>query len=262
MLLAIDAGNTNVVFGLFEGEQTVATMRVATRRDATSNEVSLAVGHLTRNLPGGMRKISRTVVCSVVPSLTRSFEMFAREELGHAPFVVSGELDLGVPVRIDDPRELGADRLVNALAAKVEFGSPAVIVDLGTATTFDCLDASGAYVGGVIVPGVETSAEELFRRAARLTKVDLTYPPRAIGTNTRDSLRSGILRGSAAMIDGLVTQIWSELGGKGKTIATGGLAPLLGPHCRTVDAVDVNLTIRGLLHVDRIARGSRSGPGD
>ncbi len=254
MLLAIDAGNTNVVLGLFEGEASLATMRVATRRDATADEAALVVEHLVRRVDGGVSRISRTVICSVVPSLTRAFEAYARGELGHDPLVVDGELDFGVPVLLDDPRELGADRLVNALAAREELGAPVVVVDLGTATTFDCVNTDGAYVGGIIVPGVETSAEELFRRAARLSKVDLTFPPRAIGRNTRDALRSGLLRGTAAMIDALVGEIWTELGARGKAVATGGLAPLLGPHCRTIDRVDVNLTLRGLLLVDRMAR--------
>jgi type III pantothenate kinase len=254
MLLAIDAGNTNVVLGLFEGDRARATMRIATRRDATADEIALAVAHLSRNVDGGAPRIDRTVVCSVVPSLTRSIETFAAAELGHEALVVTGELDVGVPVLLDDPRELGADRLVNALAAKLELGTPAVVVDLGTATTFDCVNAEGAYVGGVIVPGIETSAEELFRRAARLARVDLTFPPKAIGRNTRDSLRSGILRGAAGMIDALVGQIWEELGSRGATVATGGLAPLLGPHCRSIDRVDVDLTLRGLLAVDRIVR--------
>lgn len=254
MLLAIDAGNTNVVLGIFEGERSVATMRVATRRDATADEVSLVVEHLARDLPGGAAAISRTVVCSVVPSLTRAFEEYAKGERGHDALVVDGSLDVGVPVLLDDPRELGADRLVNALAAKHDFGAPVVVVDLGTATTFDCVNEAGAYVGGIIVPGMETSAEELFRRAARLSKVDLTFPPNAIGRNTRDALRSGLLRGTAAMIDALVGQIWDEMGGRGRTIATGGLSPLLAPHCRKIDGVDVNLTLRGLLLVDRIVR--------
>ena len=254
MLLAVDAGNTNVVLGIFEKEDCLATMRIATRRDATADEIALVVSHLARRIDGGATRIARTVICSVVPSLTSSFETYVREELGHEPLVVDGELDLGVPVLLDDPREIGADRIVNALAAKHAYGTPAVVVDLGTATTFDCLDAAGAYIGGIIVPGVETSAEELFRRAARLTKVDLTFPPAVIGRNTRDSLRSGILRGTVGMIDALVIRIWEEIGQKGTAVATGGLSPLIGPHCRSIDQVDANLTLRGLLLVDRIGR--------
>jgi type III pantothenate kinase len=191
--------------------------------------------------------------------LTRAFEDYIRGELGQTALIVDGGLDLGVPVLLDDPREIGADRLVNALAARHDYGTPAIVVDLGTATTFDCVNREGAYVGGIIVPGVETSAEELFRRAARLTKVDLTFPPAAIGRNTRDSLRSGILRGTAGMIDALVGQIWQEIGAKGTAIATGGLAPLVGPHCQGIDQIDVNLTLRGLLLVDRIRSQTKAG---
>jgi type III pantothenate kinase len=255
MLLAADIGNTNVVLGLVDDAgDLVASVRTATRRDATRDEISMVVAHLARGLPDGVAGVSRTVVCSVVPSLTSAFLAFVRDELGHEPLVIRGDSPLGIPVELDDPRELGADRLVNALAALADVGAPAVVVDLGTATTFDCVDARGRYVGGIIAPGIETSAEELFRRAARLSKVDLKFPERVIGRNTRDGLRSGILRGSVGMIDGIVNGIWQELAMKGKTIATGGLAPLVGPHCRSIDRVDVNLTLRGLVLADRIHR--------
>jgi type III pantothenate kinase len=255
MLLAADIGNTNVVLGLVDDAGGLVTsVRTATRRDATRDEVSMVVAHLARRLPEGVAGVSRTVVCSVVPSLTSAFLAFVRDELAHEPLVIRGDSRLGIPVELDDPRELGADRLVNALAALADVGAPAVVVDLGTATTFDCVDARGHYVGGIIAPGIETSAEELFRRAARLSKVDLKFPERVIGRNTRDGLRSGILRGSVGMIDGIVRGIWEELAIEGKTIATGGLAPLVGPHCRSIDRVDVNLTLRGLVLADRIHR--------
>jgi len=257
VLLATDIGNTNVVMGLFdEAGRALARMRVATRRDATADEISLVVAHLARRASAAPAALERTVLCSVVPSLTRSFLEFARDELGHEPLVVSAETDLGLPVAVDDPREVGADRLVNALAARESVGAPAVVVDLGTATNFDVVDPEGRYVGGVIVPGVETSAEDLFRRAARLSKVDFTFPRRVIGRNTRDCLRSGILRGAVGMIDSLVEGIWAELGTKGRAIATGGLAPLIGPRCRTIDRIDVDLTLAGLLLADRRRPGA------
>jgi len=255
MLLAVDIGNTNITMGVFdEGVRPHATLRAGTRRDATSDELSLLVTHLVRRVPRGTDAISRTVLCSVVPSLTRTFDEFVRHELRHEPVVVSATMDLGLPVAVDDPREVGADRIVNALAARELFGVPSVVVDLGTATNFDCLDPEGRYVGGVIVPGVETSAEDLFRRAARLTKVDLSFPDRVIGRNTRDCLRSGILFGAAGMIDALLDGVWAELGGRGRTVATGGLAELIAPRCRRVDDVDPDLTLKGLLLVDRLRR--------
>lgn len=257
MLLTVDIGNTNVVLGVFDDrEEPLATMRVATRRDATAGEASLVVAHLCRRLPGGEKALRRTVLCSVVPSLTRTFESFVREELGHDPLVVSAEVDLGIPVAIDDPREVGADRIANALAARDLVGCPAIVVDLGTATNFDCLDREGRYVGGIIAPGIETASDDLFRRAARLTKVDLTFPERFIGANTRDCLRSGILNGAVGMIDSLVEAIRSELGAGAAVLATGGLAPLIGPRCRTVDRIEVDLTLHGLLMADRYLRGA------
>jgi type III pantothenate kinase len=253
MLLAADIGNTNIVLGLFdETGAMLATMRAATRRDATPDEISLLVHHLARkHAVGGIR---RTVLCSVVPSLTWPFGEFVRRELSHEPSIVSADLDLGIPLAIDNPKEVGADRIVNALAARETVGSPAVVVDLGTTTNFDCVDRKGRYVGGVLVPGVETSAEELFRRAARLSKVELSFPDKVIGTNTRDALRSGILLGAVGMIDAIVAGIWKELGAKGVALATGGLSPLVGPRCRSIDRVNVNLTLEGLLLVDRVLR--------
>lgn len=255
MLLTVDIGNTNSVLGTFRDDGTaLASLRIGTRRDATVGEVSLVVSHLCRKLPGGESGIVRTILCSVVPSLTRTFEMYVQEELGHSPAVVSAEVDLGIPVAVDDAREVGADRIVNAIAARDLVGAPAIVVDLGTATNFDCVDPEGQYVGGVIAPGVETASEDLFRRAARLTKVDLTFPEHAIGRNTRDCLRSGILNGAVGMIDSLVREVRRELGADAPVLATGGLAPLIGPRCETVDQVEVGLTLQGLLSVDRYLR--------
>lgn len=255
MLLAADIGNTNTVLGTFDDEgQGLASIRIGTRRDATVGEISLVVAHLCRRLPGGETAIRRTVLCSVVPSLTSTFRSYVEEELGHAPIVISAELDLGIPVAVDDPREVGADRIVNAIAARDLVGHPAIVVDLGTATNFDCVDPEGRYVGGVIAPGVETASEDLFRRAARLSKVDLAFPPRVIGANTRDCLRSGILNGAVGMIDALVRAIREEMGTPAPAIATGGLAPLIGPRCETVDRIEVGLTLQGLLAVDRHLR--------
>ena len=260
MLLAIDVGNTNVVMGLFdENDAPRATVRVATRRDTTSDEISIVVRHLVARAGETPDRVRRTIVCSVVPSLVRAVRQFTEHELGHAPFLVTATEDLGVPLAVDDPREVGADRIGNALAAREEVGAPAIVVDLGTATTFDCLDGAGRYVGGVIAPGVETSAEELFRRAARLTKVDFTFPERVLGRNTRDCLRSGAMYGTVGMIDALVEGLWKDLGERGTALATGGLAPSIGPACRTIDRVDVDLTLKGLLAIDRRNRTPPAG---
>ncbi len=276
MLLTVDIGNTNVVMGLFvevpapspasaasaasaapAAPEPLATVRVTTRRETTADEVSMVVRHLAARAGVDPGRIHRTTLCSVVPSLAGAVESFARDELGHEPFVVRATEDLGIPIVVDDPREVGPDRIVNALAAREILGAPAIVVDLGTATTFDCLDANGCYVGGVIAPGVETSAEELFRRAARLSKVDFTFPSRMLGTNTRDCLRSGSMFGTVGMIDALVSGLWDDLGVKGTVAATGGLAPRIGPRCRTIDRVDVDLTLKGLVAVDRWREAGR-----
>jgi type III pantothenate kinase len=257
MLLAVDVGNTNVVLGLVaEDGARVSTMRTATRPGATVDEISLVVAHLARVAPGGSAAVTRSVICSVVPSLTGSFASYAWEELGHEMRVITGETDLGIPVALEDPRELGADRLVNAFAAIRRVGAPVIVIDLGTATTFDCVDPDGRYVGGIIAPGVETSSEELFRRAARLTRIDLTFPDRFIGHSTRDSLRAGILLGTIGMIESLLVGVRAELGGEARVLATGGLAPLIGPRCAGIDEVDVHLTLDGLVAAERQLRGA------
>jgi type III pantothenate kinase len=257
MLLTVDIGNTNVVLGLFDDSgKSRGDLRIGTRRDSTAGEISMVVSHLCRRLEGGERAVSRTILCSVVPPLTRTFSDYVRAELGHEPVIVSAEMDLGVPVAVDDPREVGADRIANAVAARDLVGAPAIVVDLGTATNFDVIDPEGRYVGGVIAPGVETSAEDLFRRAARLTKVDFVFPERVIGRNTRDCLRAGILDGAVGMIDSLVARIRGEIGAPATTIATGGLAPLIGPRCSTIDRIEVGLTLRGLLAIDRLLHAS------
>ncbi|GJM44586.1 MAG: type III pantothenate kinase [Gemmatimonadota bacterium] len=261
MLLTADIGNTNVVLGVFDDEGTPrGRVRVGTRRDATADEIAMTVAHLCREIAGQEKCIRRTILCSVVPSLTRTFAAFVEDQLAHSPTIISAELDLGIPVAVDDPREVGADRITNAIAARNLVGVPAIVVDLGTATNFDVLDPAGRYVGGVIAPGIETASEDLFRRAARLTKVDLSFPDSVVGSNTADCLRSGILNGAVGMIDTLVEAIWKELGQKGTVIATGGLAPLIGPRCRTIDSVDVGLTLNGLLAIDRhLRRGVDAG---
>jgi type III pantothenate kinase len=255
LLLTADIGNTTIVLGVFVDAGTVrASARIGTRRDATADELGMSVAHLCRRLPGAESSLARTILCSVVPSLTDTFSKYARRELGHEPTIVSAEIDLGIPVAVDDAREVGADRIVNAIAARDLVGHPAIVVDLGTATNFDVLDGQGRYIGGVIAPGVETASEDLFRRAARLTKVDLSFPDRVIGRNTRDCLRSGILYGAVGMIDALVTEIRRELDVDAPAIATGGLAALVGPRCRTVNRVEPELTLTGLLSVDRFLR--------
>ena len=168
--------------------------------------------------------------------------------------VVGPGLKTGMPIRYDNPHEVGADRIVNGIAAYGAFGGPVVVVDFGTATTIDVISADGAYLGGAIAPGVETSAEALFSKAARLSKVDLEAPPKAIGTNTRASVQAGLMLGQAALVDGLVRRVFAELGGPTTVVATGGLAPAMSALCETVEHVDVDLTLAGLKLVHDLNR--------
>jgi type III pantothenate kinase len=252
MILAVDIGNTQTVLGLFDGDSLGGHWRVSTDASLTADELRVKIGGLLATEEIAWDAIGRIVVSSVVPVLTAAYEEMAQRATGRAPMVVGPGLKTGMPIRYENPREVGADRIVNAVAALAEIAPPLVIVDFGTATTLDVVAADGAYVGGAIAPGVETSAEALFSRAARLSEVDLEAPDRVIGTNTRASVQAGLLLGQAAMIDGLVRRIWGELGQETRVVATGGLAVRMAPLCETVTDVDTDLTLRGLLLIYRM----------
>jgi type III pantothenate kinase len=190
--------------------------------------------------------IAGVVIASVVPALTAAYEDLAMRLTGQRPLVIGPGLKTGLAIAYENPREVGADRIVNAIAAVDSSGAPVIVVDFGTATTLDVVDTSGAYLGGAIAPGIETSAEALFRRAARLSAVDLEPPARVVGRNTRESVQAGLLLGEAARVDGLVRRTFAELGYQCPVVATGGLAELMAPLCEMVTAVDADLTLRGL----------------
>lgn len=249
MFLAIDVGNTQTVLGLFDGRDLLEHWRVSTDASLTADELRLKVSGLMLASGRDWGEVERVVVASVVPALTLAYEEMAKEGTGRSPMVVGPGLKTGLPIRYDDPREVGADRIVNALAAMEEYGAPVIVVDFGTATTVDVIDSSGAYIGGAIAPGVETSAEALFRAAARLSKVDLEPPVKAIGSNTRESVQSGLLLGAAAMVDGLVRRCFAEMGTECPVVATGGLAARMVPLCETIEVADPDLTLRGLMLV-------------
>lgn len=246
MLLAVDVGNTQTVLGLFAGERLGAHWRISSDAAMTEDELRVTVGGLLALEGRSWSDVDDVVLSSVVPRLTAAWEDVARDACGCEAMVVGPGLRTGVPIRYDNPHEVGADRIVNAVAAKAAFGAPLVVVDFGTATTIDVVDPEGAYVGGAIAPGVETSAEALFSKAARLSKVDLDPPRGVIGSNTRESVQSGLLFGEAAMVDGLVRRVWDELGTRTPVVATGGLAPRMAPLCETIGHVDVDLTLTGL----------------
>ena len=246
MILAVDVGNTQTVLGLLDGGQLDGHWRLSTDALMTADELRIKIGGLLAAENRSWEEIERVIVASVVPNLTVAYDEVARRVTGEAPLVVGPGLKTGMQIRYDNPHEVGADRIVNGVAAYRLFGGPVVVVDFGTATTIDVIAEDGAYLGGAIAPGVETSADALFSRAARLSKVDLEPPERAIGTNTRASLQAGLLLGAGAMVDGLVRRVWDELGTVTRVVATGGLAERMAPLCETIDGVDSDLTLKGL----------------
>jgi type III pantothenate kinase len=252
MILAIDVGNTQTVLGLFEGETLDGHWRISTDATLTADELRVKIGGLLTAEGRSWSDVRRLIVSSVVPKLSDAYDEMARDATGVAPMTVGPGLKTGLQVRYDNPHEVGADRIVNAVAAMARFGTPVVIVDFGTATTIDVVDASGAYIGGAIAPGLETSAEALFSKAARLSKVDLEDPGMVIGRNTRASVQAGLVIGEAVRVDGLVRRAWAELGGETPVVATGGLAERISPLCETVTEVVPDLTLEGLIAVYRL----------
>jgi type III pantothenate kinase len=246
VLFAVDVGNTQSVLGLFDGAELVGHWRISTNSSLTGDELHVKVAGLLGIDGLSFDDVAQVIVASVVPKLTSAWEEVAHKACDCDVMVVGPGLKTGMPIRYDNPHEVGADRIVNGIAAFERFGGPVVVVDFGTATTIDVVGEDGAYMGGAIAPGVETSAEALFTKAARLSKVDLEAPTHVIGTNTRASVQAGLLLGEAAMVDGLVRRVWGELGRETPVIATGGLAERMGPLCDTISDVDLDLTLEGL----------------
>jgi type III pantothenate kinase len=241
VLLAVDVGNTQTVFGLYEGEALGERFRIATEAQRTGDELgALLADFLDFDALDGI------CLSSTVPRLIREYEHVA-ERWAKAPLLVIGPgVKTGIQIQYDDPREVGPDRVMNAVAAKEKYGAPAIVVDFGTSTNFDVVSADGDYVGGVLAPGVEVSMDALFARAARLVKVDYVEPPTVIGKTTATALQSGLVYGFAGQVDGIVGAIRGELGAEAPAIATGGLADLIAPHSRTISKVDPFLTLDGL----------------
>lgn len=246
MILAVDVGNTQTVIGLIDAGVLDGHWRVSTDAGLTADELRVKIGALLLAEGRSWGDVERAIIASVVPTLTAEYEHMAQRTTRAAPIVIGPGVKTGVDIRVENPREVGADRIANGVAAYRLHGGPVVVVDFGTATTIDVIAEDGGYLGGAIAPGVETSADALFARAARLSKVDLEPPEHVIGTNTRASVQAGLLLGGAAMVDGLVRRVWDELGVRTKVIATGGLAERMAPLCETVDEVDTDLTLKGL----------------
>jgi type III pantothenate kinase len=245
MLLTVDVGNTQTVLGLFRDEELVDHFRLATDRSRTGDELGVTLQALL-----DLEDVGGICLSTTVPALQREWERVAERWLKAPLLVVGPGTRTGIAIRYDDPREVGPDRVVNAVAASELYGAPCIVVDFGTSTNFDIVavgkDGEGEYVGGVLAPGIEVSMDALFARAARLVKVDFVAPPAVIGKTTVGGLQSGLVYGFAGQVDGIVGRIREELGVEAQTVATGGLADLIAPHARTLDRVDPFLTLAGL----------------
>ena len=249
MLLAVDVGNTQTVLGLYPDGELADHWRLATERSTTADELGVVLGGLL-----DLDAVDGICLAATVPVLVREWELLA-SKWAQAPLLVVGPgVKTGIPIRYDDPREVGPDRIVNAVAAKERYGAPVIVVDFGTSTNFDVVSPDGEYVGGVIAPGIEISMEALFARAARLVKVDYAAPPAVIGKTTIGGLQSGLVYGFAGQVDGIVARIREELGADAPAVATGGLADLVAPHSRTIERVDSFLTLDGLRQVWELNR--------
>ena len=252
MLLAIDVGNTNIVLGVFEGELLTESWRLVTMRERTSDEIGILVTHLFERSRIDLALVDGIILSSVVPPLTRTMEEMCERYFEKAPLTVDPASNTGMPVLYQPPTDVGADRVVNAVAAYEAFGRtegiPLIVVDFGTATTFDAISKRGEYIGGVICPGIGISADALFQRAARLPRVDVRKPPSVIGRTTVTSMQAGLFFGYVSMVDGIVARMRAELedGERAICIATGGMADVLASETTVIQRVVPDLTLQGL----------------
>jgi type III pantothenate kinase len=242
MLLAVDVGNTQTVFGLFDDDRLTEQFRVGTDRTHTGDELAVMLRAFV-----DLDSLDGIVLCSSVPQLVHEYEAFAQRWVGVEVLVLGPGVPTGMAIRYDDPREVGPDRIANAVAARERYGAPAVVVDFGTSTNFDVVSAAGEFAGGVLAPGIEVSMDALFARAARLPKVPFEPPERVISQTTVAALQSGLVYGFAGQVDAIVERIRAELRApEAPVVGTGGLAELIAPHSSTITAVDPDLTLQGL----------------
>lgn len=247
MLLVIDVGNTNTVIGVFKKTQLVKSWRIRTERNATEDEFNILITQLFAQSDIGPGHIRRTIISSVVPPVMEILNAFCKKYLNHAPHWVDAKSTAQMPNRYNNPDEVGADRIVNAVAAYQRYKQSLIVIDFGTATTFDVISEKGEYLGGAISPGIGISSEALFKNASKLPRVDLLAPPdHVIGKDTTRSIKSGIIFGYAGLVDGMVLRIKEEMASNPKVIATGGLAALMNKVSHTIEAVESNLTLEGL----------------
>jgi len=247
VLLTLDIGNTNIVLGVFIKEKLIKHFRISTDREKTEDEYGILVISLLREFDITIKEFDGAVISSVVPPLTPIFEKMCEKYLDVVPLIVGPGIKTGINIKYENPREVGADRIVNAVAAYHKYKGPVIVVDFGTATTFDAISENFDYLGGAIAPGIGISAEALFQRTAKLHRIEIIKPERVIGRNTTSSMQAGIFYGYAGLVDHIVERMKEEMGAEGvKVIATGGLAPLIASETKTIDLVDSMLTLEGL----------------
>jgi type III pantothenate kinase len=255
MLLAVDIGNTHTVVGIFKGEKLLADWRLASSAHRTADEQWLIIKSFLVESAISSSDIKGVGISSVVPDLTVIFETLAKKYLRVEPMTVHAALDLGMPILYKDPAVVGADRLCNALAGMKKYGTPLIILDFGTATTFDVVSKNGEYLGGVIALGLESAAAELHRRAAMLPKIPLQFPPQVIGRDTVSSMQAGIMFGAIDAVEGIVRRIRRELGTEARVIATGGLSSVVANHTKVIEACEPSLVLEGIQLIHERVRG-------
>jgi len=247
MLLVIDVGNTHTVMGIFNGEKLVKDWRIRTEKNATEDEFSVLATGLFGGSDIPFEAVEKTVISCVVPPMVKVLDAFCRKYLGRAPHWVDAKTAAGMPILYNNPMEVGADRIVNALAAFHKYKTALIVVDFGTATTFDVISSGGEYLGGAISPGIMIAAEALYKETSKLPRVEIMAPPKnIIGKDTENSIKSGIIYGYAGLVDGMVERMKTEMGTNLKVIATGGLAALMKDVAGTIEAIEPDLTLRGL----------------
>jgi type III pantothenate kinase len=252
MFLAIDVGNTHIMLGVYQEDKIKVYWRLATRRDSTEDELGMIVKNLLQNSSLNLADIDQIAISSVVPPLMYSLDRMARKYFELEPLIIGPGIKTGLNIVTDNPREVGADRIVNAVAALDLYGGPLVIVDFGTATTYCAISGEGDYLGGVIAPGIGISMEALFEKAAKLPRVEIVRPPRVIGKDTITSMQSGIVYGFVGQVDGIVRRISAELGGNPFVVATGGFASLIARESETIREVNALLTLEGLRLISKL----------
>ena len=256
MLLAIDVGNTNIVIGIFNGDELVTDWRVHTERNTTEDEFNILINSLFSNSNINRKSIENTIISSVVPQMVTILDSFCRKYLGHEPHWVNASSYRGMPILYGNPSEVGADRIVNAVAAFDKYKTSLIIIDFGTATTFDAVSTKGEYIGGAICPGIIISSEALFMKASKLPRVEIFTPPKnVIGKDTSNSIQSGLIYGYAGLVDGIVKRMKTEMKCDPKVIATGGLARLIGDVSETIEKIESHLTLEGLKMISNVFLG-------